>query len=219
MTSLYKSLLHGLCGPRCLRNANHPLTLWLNLYDLCEQWETCLRSTVIISGIGYCHPPSLSLFSGTFCVCCVLNRRCGYGKAEIYWSVFLNWHDKIIFVSPNYFNLFSLPIFLLKTVRICIIVKSEVWPSCYCIRLRPCNNGMRCVSFYTLRFKYNMCVIEPSDDNAHYNMVRWISAPGTMHFCPRYDTFWPCGLFTLLQVCKHPPSKIGMKLRWVSSVN
>ena len=53
----------------------------------------------------------------------------------------------------------------------------------------------------------------------HYNMVRWISAPGTMHFCPQYDTFWPCGLFTLLQFCKHPPSKISMKLRWVSSVN
>ena len=50
----------------------------------------------------------------------------------------------------------------------------------------------------------------------YYNMVRWISAPGTMHFCPQYDTFWPCGLFTLLQ---HPPSKISMKLRWVSSVN
>ena len=53
----------------------------------------------------------------------------------------------------------------------------------------------------------------------YYNMVRWISAPGTMHFCPQYDTFWPCGLFTLLQFCKHPPSKISMKLRWVSSVN
>ena len=39
----------------------------------------------------------------------------------------------------------------------------------------------------------------------HYNMVRWISAPGTMHFRPRYDTFWPCGLFTLFQFCKHPP--------------
>ena len=39
----------------------------------------------------------------------------------------------------------------------------------------------------------------------YYNMVRWISAPGTMHFRPRYDTFWPCGLFTLLQFCKHPP--------------
>ena len=54
---------------------------------------------------------------------------------------------------------------------------------------------------------------------SNYNMVRWISAPGTMHFCPQYDTFWPCGLFTLLQFCKHPPSKISMKLRWVSSVN
>ena len=53
----------------------------------------------------------------------------------------------------------------------------------------------------------------------YYNMVRWISAPSTMHFCPQYDTFWPCGLFTLLQFCKHPPSKITMKLRWVSSVN
>ena len=53
----------------------------------------------------------------------------------------------------------------------------------------------------------------------NYNMVRWISAPGTMHFCPQYDTFWPCGLLTLLQFCKHPPSKISMKLRWVSSVN
>ena len=41
--------------------------------------------------------------------------------------------------------------------------------------------------------------------DTHYNMVRWISTPGTMHFCPRYDTFWPCGLFTLLQFCKHPP--------------
>ena len=39
----------------------------------------------------------------------------------------------------------------------------------------------------------------------HYNMVRWISAPGTMDFRPRYDTFWTCGLFTLLQFCKHPP--------------
>ena len=28
-----------------------------------------------------------------------------------------------------------------------------------------------------------------------------------MDFCPRYDTFWPCGLFTLLQFCKHPPPK------------
>ena len=59
---------------------------------------------------------------------------------------------------------------------------------------------------------YTVCVL-------HYNMVRWISAPGTMHFCPQYDTFWPCGLFTLLQFCKHPPYKISMKLRWVSSVN
>ena len=39
-------------------------------------------------------------------------------------------------------------------------------------------------------------------------------APGTMHFRPRYDTLWPCGLFTLLQFCKHPPSKISMKPRW-----
>ena len=54
--------------------------------------------------------------------------------------------------------------------------------------------------------------------NRDYNMVRWISAPGTMHFRPRYDTFWPCGLFTLLQFCKHPP-QISMKLRWVTSVN
>ena len=54
----------------------------------------------------------------------------------------------------------------------------------------------------------------------HYNMVRWISAPGTMHFRPRYDTFWPCGLFTLLQFCKHPPPPpISMKLRWITSVN
>ena len=59
----------------------------------------------------------------------------------------------------------------------------------------------------------------------YYNMVRWISAPGTMHFRPRYDTFWPCGLFTLLQFGKHPPpkkkkkKKISMKLRWASSVN
>ena len=37
------------------------------------------------------------------------------------------------------------------------------------------------------------------------NMVRWISAPGTMHFRPWYDTFWPCGLFTLLQFCNTPP--------------
>ena len=51
----------------------------------------------------------------------------------------------------------------------------------------------------------------------YYNMVRWISAPGTMHFRPRYDTFWPCGLFTLLQFCN--PPQISMKLRWVSSVN
>ena len=41
--------------------------------------------------------------------------------------------------------------------------------------------------------------------DTHYNMVRWISAPGTMHFRPRYDTFWPCGLFTLLQFCNPPP--------------
>ena len=53
----------------------------------------------------------------------------------------------------------------------------------------------------------------------YYNMVRWISAPGTMHFRPRYDTFWPCGLFTLLQFCNPPPPQISMKLRWVSSVN
>ena len=49
---------------------------------------------------------------------------------------------------------------------------------------------------------------------ANYNTVRWIFAPGTMHFRPRYDTFWPCGLFTLLQFCKHPPSKINMKPGW-----
>ena len=40
--------------------------------------------------------------------------------------------------------------------------------------------------------------------NNDYNMVRWISASGTMHFRPQYDTFWPCGLFTLLQFYKHP---------------
>ena len=59
--------------------------------------------------------------------------------------------------------------------------------------------------------------------DCNYNMVRWISAPGTMHFRPRYDTFWPCGLFTLLQFCKHPPPppppKSAWKLRWVTSVN
>ena len=63
------------------------------------------------------------------------------------------------------------------------------------------------------------CVTRPQWVKIYYNMVRWISAPGTMHFCPQYDTFWPCRLFTLLQFCKHPPSKISMKLRWVSSVN
>ena len=70
------------------------------------------------------------------------------------------------------------------------------------------------MSVHTLIFKAN-------NQNwvSNYNMVRWISAPGTMHFCPQYDTFWPCGLFTLLQFCKHPPSKISLKLRWVSSVN
>ena len=52
----------------------------------------------------------------------------------------------------------------------------------------------------------------------NYNMVRWISAPDTMGFGPRYDTFWYCGLFSLLQFCKHPPSKVRMKLRWVSTV-
>ena len=36
----------------------------------------------------------------------------------------------------------------------------------------------------------------------NYIMVRWIFTPATMHFRPRYDTFWPCGLFTLLQFCK-----------------
>ena len=39
----------------------------------------------------------------------------------------------------------------------------------------------------------------------HYNMARWIFAPCTMHFYPRYDTVWPCGLFTLLQFCTSPP--------------
>ena len=53
----------------------------------------------------------------------------------------------------------------------------------------------------------------------HNNMVRWISAPGAMHFRPRYDTFWPRGLFTLLQFCKHPPSNVSLKLRWISSVS
>ena len=47
-----------------------------------------------------------------------------------------------------------------------------------------------------------------------YNMVRWISAPGTMHFRPRYDTFWPCGLFTLLQFCKPPPPPPPPKSAW-----
>ena len=69
--------------------------------------------------------------------------------------------------------------------------------------------------------KYHFLQTSTTDSRyiLYYNMVRWISAPSTMHFCPQYDTFWPCGLFTLLQFCKHPPSKITMKLRWVSSVN
>ena len=46
------------------------------------------------------------------------------------------------------------------------------------------------------------------------NMVRWIFAPGTMHFRPRYDTFWPCGLFTLLQFCKQPPPPPLLKSSW-----
>ena len=41
----------------------------------------------------------------------------------------------------------------------------------------------------------------------NYNAVRWIFAPGTMHFRPRYNTFWPYGLFTLLQFCSHPLPK------------
>ena len=48
----------------------------------------------------------------------------------------------------------------------------------------------------------------------HYNMVRWIFATDAMHFRPRYGTFWPCGLFTLLYFCKHRLSKISMKPRW-----
>ena len=39
------------------------------------------------------------------------------------------------------------------------------------------------------------------------NMVEWISARITMPFRARYDTFWPCGLFTLLKFCNRPPSK------------
>ena len=49
----------------------------------------------------------------------------------------------------------------------------------------------------------------------HYKMARWIFAPGTMHFCPRYDTVWPCGLFTLLQFCPPPPKKKKKKKKSV----
>ena len=40
--------------------------------------------------------------------------------------------------------------------------------------------------------------------------------PGTMHFRPRYDPFWPCGLFTLLQFYKHlpHPHQKSIKPRW-----
>ena len=41
----------------------------------------------------------------------------------------------------------------------------------------------------------------------NHNVVRWIFAPCAMHFRSRYDTFWPYGLFTLLQFCKHPLPK------------
>ena len=51
-------------------------------------------------------------------------------------------------------------------------------------------------------------------------MVRWLSAPSTIHFRPR------CEIFVLV-VCLHcfnfvnipPPSKINMELRWVNNVN
>ena len=61
---------------------------------------------------------------------------------------------------------------------------------------RTTNYGLRTFSY----LGSNLWNEFSSDFN--YNMVRWISAPGTMHFRPRYDTFWPCGLFTLLQFCK-----------------
>ena len=56
--------------------------------------------------------------------------------------------------------------------------------------------------------------------SVNYNMVRWISAPSTIHFRPR------CEIFVLV-VCLQcfnfvnipPPSKINMELRWVNNVN
>ena len=50
---------------------------------------------------------------------------------------------------------FGLPISLMMIMRksvlylnIIIIIKSEVWPVCHCLRLHPWNNDMRCMSFY-----------------------------------------------------------------------
>ena len=81
-----------------------------------------------------------------------------------------------------------------------------------------CMSKIFCVEFQRVALKFPKNYVTHT---LNYNMVRWIFAPCTMHFRPRYDTFWPCCLFTLLLFCKHPPPpppphthQINMKPRW-----
>ena len=67
----------------------------------------------------------------------------------------LSQFSQISFMQYMRLHVFSLPISLMITVKICvlylvIIIKSEVWPICHCFRVRSWNNGMRCMSFYIL---------------------------------------------------------------------